>query len=391
MSQNNVFEQVIKLIPRKDFERAVARHDGDRWVQKLDCWTWFGALLFGQLSGHDSIRAIERVFCHGCRRMERLGFSTVCRSTLSDANQSRPIEILEDVFKLVLEKARRYRPGSHGFRFSGDVFALDSSLIELCLSLSPWAHFCKNAAAVKLHTSIDLAGEIPDFFVVTPGACNDIPIAREHFRYKEGTTVVFDRGYWDTKWLNHLTETGVYFVTRARKNNRFRVKESLPIDRTRGHICDQIVYQIAGKTGKKGRYSHKYHGKLRRISYRDPDTKKKLVFLTNRFDLATSTICSLYKARWKVELFFKSLKQNLRVKKFLGISVSAVKAQIYVAMIAFLLVQIIRWLTKSKVSTPDAMAAIGTLLLLREPLDRLFGELPRVTRHPPSFQLLLPI
>jgi Transposase DDE domain/Domain of unknown function (DUF4372) len=392
MSQSNVFEQVIKYIPRREFQRIVARHNGDKWVRELDCWTWFGALLFGQLTGHDSIRAIERVFCHGNRRMERLGFSTVCRSTLSDANQTRPIEILAELFKVVLEQAKKNRISSHGFRFSGEVFALDSSLIELCLSLSPWARFCKESAAVKLSTSIDLAGELPDVFVVTTARCNDIPVAREHFHYKPGATVIFDRGYWDTKWLNHLTESAVYFVTRQRRNNCFRVKESRPTDRTRGYLCDQIVYQLAGKSGSRNRrYGQKYQGKLRRISYRDPDTGKKLVFLTNRFDLATSTICALYKARWKVELFFKTLKQNLRVKKFLGISLSAVKAQIYVALIAYLLIQIIRWVNKSRISTPDTMAVIGTLLLLREPLEHLLGLLPRVTRHPPDSQLLLPI
>lgn len=385
MSQANVFEQVIKHISRKDFERSVARYSGDRKVTQLDCWSWFGALLFGQLTGHDSIRAIERVFCQGNRRMQRLGFSSVCRSTLSDANQVRPLEILEDTFQSVLKQAQMICPKQHGFRFKGDVLALDSSTISLCLALSPWANYRRQTAAVKLHTAIDLAGDLPDFFVVTTAKCNDIPIARTYFDFKPGTTVVFDRGYWDCTWLSQLTERNVFWVTRARRNNRFKVDESRPTDRTRGYLCDQIVYQIS----TRGR--PKYQGKLRRISYRDPETGKKLTFLTNRFDLATATICDLYKARWKVELFFKSLKQNLRVKKFLGISAHAVKAQIYVALITYVLVQIVRWLAKSKVSMPDAMAAIGTLLLLREPLVRLLGELPRVTRHPPSSQLLLAI
>ncbi len=176
----------------------------------------------------------------------------------------------------------------------------------------------------------------------------------------------------------------MFWVTRARRNNRFKVCETRPTDRTRGYLCDQIVRQIPGDRRPK------YQGKLRKISYRDPDTNKKLTFLTNRFDLPTNTICDLYKARWKVELFFKALKQNLRVKKFLGISAHAVKAQIYVALIAYLLVQLVRWLAKSRISLPDAMAAIGTLLLLREPLERLLGDLPYNTRYPPSSQLLLP-
>lgn len=385
MSQNNVFEQMIKLVSRHQFEGAVAHFEGDRGVRTLDCWTWFGALLFGQLSGHDSIRAIERVFCHGNARMQRLGFSTVCRSTLADANQSRPLGILERTYAQVLSHAKHACPERHGFRFEGEVRALDSSVIDLCLSLSPWASFRKGRSGVKLHTAIDLAGDLPDFVVITPALRHDVPIARQYLHPKAGSTVIFDRGYWSAAFLNQLTRDKVFFVTRTRKNNRFKVVESRPTNRTLGHLCDQIVYQRALGSG----YYPTYRGRLRRISYRDPDTGKKLVFITNRFDLATATICALYKARWKVELFFKTLKQNLKVKKFLGTSANAVKAQILVALIAYVLVQLVRWLTKSRVSIPDAMAAIGTLLLLREPLVRLLGDLPRVTRHPRPLQLVL--
>lgn len=386
MSQNNVFEQIIKKIPRREFERAVAKFDGNRHVTQLDCWTWFGALLFGQLTGHDSIRAIERVFSHGNHRMQRMGFSTVCRSTLSDANHVRPLGILEEIYGYLLKNAHKLAPGN-SFRFKGDVLALDGTIIDLCLSLSPWANFRKGTAGVKLHTAIDLAGDLPDFVVITPALRNEIPIARQYFHPKPGTTVLMDRGYWDSQWLSDLDDDGVYFVTRQRRNNRFKVIESRPTDRTQGYICDQIVYQKTGLSGQ----CPAYRGKLRRISYRDPDTGKKLIFLTNRFDLATSTICALYKARWKVELFFKTLKQNLRVKKFLGTSAHAVKAQILVALIAYLLVQTFRFTSKTSISMPDAMAVVATLLLLRAPVSKLFGSLPRVTRHPPTFQLLLPI
>ena len=385
MSQNSVFEQIIKLVPKHDFQAAVEQFDGDRGVRTLDCWTWFGALLFGQLSGHDSIRAIERVFSHSNSRMQRLGFAPICRSTLADANRNRSLGILEQTYKAVLARAKEVCPERHGFRFKGEVRALDSSVINLCLSLSPWANFRLGKAGVKLHTAIDLAGDLPDFVVITIAKRNDIPIAQQYFHPKAGSTVIFDRGYWSSAWLNELNQSKVFFITRERRNNRFKVAESRPTDRTRGHLCDQIVYQ---RTISRG-YKAKYQGQLRRISYREPDTGKKLVFLTNRFDLATQTICDLYKARWKVELFFKALKQNLKVKKFLGTSANAVKAQILVALIAYVLVQLVRWVTKSKVSMPDAMAAIGTLLLFRQPLLSLLGELPRRTRHPLSSQLVL--
>lgn len=386
MSQANVFEQVIKHISRPDFERSVSRHRADFGVRQLDSWTWFGALLFGQLTGHESLRAVERVFCHGNHRMRRLGFSTLCRSTFSDANHVRPLGILEDVFQATLKQAQYHRPGPHRFPFDGKVLALDSSVIELCLSLSPWASYRRGKGGIKLHTAIDLAGDLPEVFVVTEALRNDLPVAKKHFHFSKGSTVVFDRGYWSAAWLSELNEWGVFFVTRARRNNRFKVAQSHPTDRTRGYLCDQVVYQkkAQGKSPKPV-----YRGKLRRISYREPDTGKKLVFLTNRFDLDTATVCDLYKARWKVELFFKTLKQHLRVKKFLGTSHHAVKAQIYVALIAYLLIQIIRWKTHSTISIPDAMAAIGTLLLLREPLERLLGQIPRITRHPPSSQLVL--
>jgi hypothetical protein len=386
MAQATVFEQVIKLISRKSFEASVARHEGNKHVKSLDCWTWFGSLLFGQLTGHDSIRAIERVFCHGKQKFHKLGFLPVHRSTLADANHQRPLDILEDTLKNVLDRARAVCPNKHGFRFKGQVWALDATIIDLCLSLSPWANFRRGTAAVKLHTAIDLAGDLPDFHVITPALAHDVPVARRSFRFAKRATVIMDRGYWSANWLSELNEQGVYFVTRQRKNNRFKVLESRTTDRTQGYICDQVVYQ---KIRKSSPYlqKHKYRGKLRRVSYRDPDTGKKLTFITNRFDLATSTICALYKARWKVELFFKTLKQNLRVKKFLGTSAHAVKAQILVALIAYVLVQILRFQLKCTISIPDTMAVVGTLLLLKEPLSRLLGRLPSVNRHPPPLQL----
>jgi hypothetical protein len=380
MSQSSVFSQVVKLIPRDKFEAIVERHDGNKGLRHLDCWSWFGALLFGQLTGHDSIRAIERIFAHSDSRIKSLGFAPVRRSTLADANRTRSIEILEEVFEFALSKAQLLAPKTNGFRFNGKVLALDSTTIELCLSLSPWARFHHDKGACKLHTAIDIAGDLPLFTVITDGRCHDIRAAREQLKFVPNTTVVFDRGYVDYSWLNKLNQDKVWFVTRAKSNTRFKVIESQPTNRTRGHICDQIIYL---KTQKGGLYK----GTLRRISYRDPDTGKKLIFLTNRFDLATQTICDLYKSRWKVELFFKTIKQYLRVKKFLGTSTNAVKAQILVALIAYLLVQILRFTNKTSISIADAMAVIGTLLLLKQPLAKILGDLPRVTRHPPRFQM----
>lgn len=380
MAQSTVFEQIIKLIPRTKFQSLVVRHNADKFTRTMDSWTWFGALLFGQLTGHDSIRAIERVFAHSDAKMLKLGFGPVRKSTLADANQNRPLGLLEDLFQLILIQAQKFAPKKNGFRFAGQVLALDSTTIELCLSLCPWAKFHHDKGATKLHTAIDIAGDLPQFAVITDGRSHDIRVAREQISFIKGTTVVCDRGYVDYNWLNNLNQTGVWFVTRTKSNTQFKVVESRTTDRTRGHICDQVIYL-------KSQKGNIYKGTLRRITYKDPDTGKRLTFLTNRFDLATQTICDLYKARWKVELFFKTLKQNLRVKKFLGTSANAVKAQILVALISYLLIQILRFQINTSISIVDAMAVVGTLLLLKEPLKRLLGDLPRVTRHPIGFQM----
>lgn len=382
MAQNTVFSQLIKLIPRTQFQSWVHKYDGDRHVRSLDCWTWFGSLLFGQMTGHDSIRAIERVFSNSEVQLKKHGFSTICRSTLSDANHSRPVEILEEAFAYLLKKAKASAP-CHGFRFKGDIFAMDASVIKLCIGLSPWAKYKYDyEAAVKLHTAIDLRGDLPTFAVVREALVHDVVIAKEQTWFQKGATVIFDKAYLNYKWFNELNQAGVFFITRPRKTMTFKVAECRDVDRTRGHLCDQTIYI---NTWRKSQY----RGRLRRISYRDPDTGKKLVFLTNRFDLSTQTICDLYKARWKVELFFKTLKQHLKIKKFLGTSIHAVKAQIWVALIAYLMIQIWRFYIKTNISIPDAMAVVGTLLLLKQPLSKLLGLLPRASRAPPELQLKL--
>lgn len=382
MAQPTVFSQLIKLIPRTEFQKFVTEHDGDARVRSLDCWTWFGSLLFGQMTGHDSIRAIERVFAHQDGEAKRLGFGPVRRSTLADANRTRPVEILENLYAYCLRRAQAVAPSKSGFRFHGQVFALDSTTIELCLALSPWAVFRRSKGAVKLHTAIDIAGNLPQFAVITDGKHHDLRTARENISFEPGATVLFDRAYIDYAWLNDLDKGGVWFVTRMKTNCHYKIVECHDHDRTRGLRADQTI-KLKSLKGAE------YQGNLRRVSYRDPDTGKWLVFLTNRFDLSSKTICDLYKARWKVELFFKAMKQHLRIKKFLGTSAQSVKAQILVALIAYLLVHILKYSMKSDISMPDAMAVIGTLLLLKEPLSRIIGELPRVTRHHCGDQMML--
>jgi len=384
MGQSTVFSQIIKLIPRSEFQSIVCRYNGDRGVRELDCWSWFGALLFGQLTGHDSIRAIERVFANSDPQMNRMGFGTVKKSTLADANKKRPLKILEDVFAYLLKRAKSQAP-KHKFGFTGQILALDASVINLSLKLMPWAQKSSLEACVKLHTAIDLAGDLPEIVVLDHGKIQDMKVARQQMKFKAGSTVIFDKGYSNYAWLQGLTDSKVHFVTRIKDYVSFKVVRSHKTDRTLGYICDQEIY-FNNKTAAKAKL-----GKLRRISFKDIQTGKRLVFLTNRFDLDTATICELYKARWNVELFFKTLKQNLKIKKFLGTTAHAVYAQIWVALIVYLIIQVLRFSHKVNISVPDTMAVIGVLLLLREPLSRLLGELPRVTRHPCDLQLVLNI
>lgn len=384
MAQPTVFSQIIKLIPRSEFEASVSKHDGDKGIRQLSCWTWFGALLFGQLTGHDSIRAIERVFANTDPKMGRLGFGSVRRSTFADANQKRPLEILEDVFNYLLQRSQAIAP-SHRFPFKGKVLALDASVINLSLKLMPWARMRSDEASIKLHTAIDLAGDLPEIVVIGPGNLQDMKMARERFDFRSGTTVIFDKGYSDYGWFQKLTENGVFFITRQKSYARFKVVRSRETDRTQGFICDQEIY-LKGQTAQRRKLS-----KLRRVKFNDPVSGKRLVFLTNRFDLDTKTICDLYKARWRVELFFKTLKQNLKIKKFLGNTAHAVQAQVWVALISYLLVQLLRFSLKTRISVPDTMAVLSVLLLLREPLSRLLGDLPLVTRHPRDLQLIMNI
>ena len=202
MASPTVFSQVIQLVPRSEFQIWVAKHGADKRVRTLDSWTWFGAMLFGQLTGHDSIRAIERVFAHSDSKMRAMGFGPVRKSTLADANQVRSLAVLEETFRYCLERAAHFAPKKNGFRFKGDVFSLDSTTIELCLSLCPWARFHHGKGAVKLHTAIDIAGDLPQFTVITEGRTHDVKAARENLCFKAGDTVTMDRAYVDYSWMN---------------------------------------------------------------------------------------------------------------------------------------------------------------------------------------------
>ena len=372
-----VFSQVLQRLPKLRFQKFVDKHNGDQRLRKLDCWTWFGALLFGQLTGDNAVRAIARAFqCHTLG-LRTLGFQRVCRSTLAEANERRPLPILEATFYSLLSLAREQAPQSK-FRFKGPVWAYDSTTISLCLELCPWAQFHHGKGACKLHTAIDLAADLPLFAVVTAGKTHDVVVARGLY-FPAGTTVIFDKAFMDYAWLSKLNSSGVCFVTRMQGNCQHQVREWSKTNRTQGIICDQTI-KLCSLRGQED------EGLLRKVSYRQPDTGKRLTFLTNRFDLSPKTIANLYKARWQIEIFFKTLKNQLRIKKFLGTSAHSVQAQIWVALIASLLVSLIRWQNKLNWSIPETMAVLGVMLLLRRPLTTILANAPslRLNHNPPN-------
>lgn len=366
----SVFSQLLQWIPRHEFEMGVEEYGGDKGVRRLTCWGQFVALLFGQLTGHSTLRAITAGLQGVRRKWYHLGI--VCeirRSTLADANDKRDARIFEAAFYRVLPKVQEIAPRHKLKVKKGMVLAVDSTTIELCLSLSPWAQFHHGKGAFKLHMAIDVAGDLPTVVDFTDGRKADVRVARTMY-FAPGTILLMDRGYIDYAWWWRLTTAGVWFVTRLKSNCDYKVRECRPTNRTQGIMADQTIVL----RGVKGR---EYEGKLRRVSYREPETGHWYEFVTNRFDLCAATICALYKARWQVELFFKVLKQHLQVKKFAGTSVNAVKAQIWVALIAYLLMMAVKFQSKLKWWIPSIMAVLTVSLFANRGLMSIWNDAPR--------------
>lgn len=368
-NRRNIFLQLLQWIPRYEFQNIVDKYEGDKGVRRLPCWAQFVALLFGQLTGHNSLRAIEAGLKSARKKLYHLGITyEIYRSTISDANDKRDARIYETVFYKLLPRVQCMAPKGR-LKLKGPLLALDSSTIELCLELSPWARFHHGKGAFKLHTAIDLAGDLPTVMVITDGRTHDVTVAKK-IHFASGTVLIMDRAYIDYKWMWELTQNGVWFVTRMKTNCQYKARECRETNRTQGIMADQTI-RLKSQRGKE------YEGNLRRVSYRDPETKKWYVFLTNRFDLAAKTVCDLYKARWQVELFFKTMKQHLQVKKFLGTSVNAVTTQVWIALIAYLLLSMVKFLCKLGWSTPAIMAGLTVVLFANKELKSIWEDAPK--------------
>jgi hypothetical protein len=332
-----LFAQLMDFLPWSTFGRIVARHDGDRAVRKLPCAEQYRAMAFAQLTYRESLRDIEVCLSAQTAKLYHMGFrQPVRRSTLSDANETRDWRIYAAFAQRLIAQARRMYAGeSLGMDLKDTVYALDSTTIDLCLSMFPWAHFRSTKAAVKMHTLLDLRGSIPSFIHISNGKLHDVHVM-DLLVPEAGAIYVMDRGYIDFARLHALDQAGAFFVTRAKSNLRAHRVYSAAADRTAGVISDQTI-ALDGIQSRKD-----YPDKLRRIRFNDAKTGQTLVFLTNRQDLPAMTICDLYKNRWQVELFFKWIKQHLRIKQFHGTSENAVKTQIWIAVSVYVLVAIVR-------------------------------------------------
>ena len=332
-----LFAQLMDFLPWTTFARIVARYDGDRRVRTLSCGEQYRAMAFAQLTWRESLRDIETCLSVQASKLYHMGFrQPIRRATLADANEGRDWRMYAELaHRLIVHARKLYANEDLGLELSNTVYALDATTIELCLSVFPWAHFRTTKAAVKMHTLLDLRGSIPSFIHISDGKLHDVH-ALDLVMPEAGAIYVMDRAYVDFARLHALHRAGAFFVTRAKSNIDAHRLYSAPTDRATGIICDQTI----SLDGPQTRRNYPEH--LRRIRFRDPETGKTLVFLTNNFALSAATICALYKSRWQVELFFKWIKQHLRIKRFYGTSENAVKTQIWIAVSVYVLVAIVK-------------------------------------------------
>jgi hypothetical protein len=365
-----VFAQISSFLPQRVFDRIVAQHKGNYKVRHFSCWNQMMCMMFGQLSNRDSLSDLIVTINAHASKFYHLGFGKgVSKANLARANENRDCHIYQQFSEYLIAIARQVCIGNDAstFSFSNAVYAFDSTTIDLCLSVFCWATFRRAKAAVKLHTQYDVRTLIPVFMDVTAASVHDVN-AMDKISYEAGSIYVFDRGYLDFKRLYFIHQAESFFVIRARTNLQFERRTSAPVDKTTGVRCDQmgllkVFYSAKG-----------YPEKIRRIKFYDVEQKRTFIFLTNNVELKAEEIAAIYKHRWKVELFFKWIKQHLKIKAFWGRSLNAVKTQVYIAVITYTLVAIIKEKLKSTYSTYEILQILGTSLLDKMPVDQLLRK-----------------
>ncbi len=379
---NTVFAQLLKFLPRHEFEAEARRHQRGQGLRVMSRWAQFAALGLAQLTGRQSLRDIVSNLAAQGRKLYHLGVGTVSRSSLARVNTEQPYTLYEALFERLLGRCREHAP-RHGFRFKNKLYAVDASTIDLCLAVFPWATFRRTKAAVKLHVGLDEAGHLPSFVSVTEGKTADVTVVRTWI-FPAGSVVVADRAYMDFKWFHQLQAQGVTFVTRLKRGVRYRVTDTHGVRRGTGVISDETI-ELTSARGRKA-----YAAPLRRVVYKDPVTKNRYVFVTNNTTWVAKTIADIYKSRWQIELFFKWIKQHLKVKRFVGRSKNAVMTQLWVAMCMYLLLAYLKFVMRVSWSLHQMLQVLQLNVFERRLLQELFTTpSPPGPSSPPGPQLPL--
>jgi len=361
-----VFAQAMEHLPMHTFRRCIQRYEGNKHIKRFTCQDQYRCMAFAQLTYRESLRDIEACLNAQHNKLYHMGIrTTVARSTLADANEKRDWRIYADFAQSLIQTAQRlYAKEDLGLELNNTVYALDATTIDLCLSVFPWAHFRQTKAAVKLHTLLDLRGNIPSFIHISDGKLHDVNVL-DILLPEPGAFYVMDRGYLDYERLYQLNQASTFFVIRAKSNLQFRRIYSHPVDKDTGLRCDQTIALSGFYTAKH------YPDNLRRIKYYDAQTDKQFVFLTNNFSLPALTITELYRYRWQVELFFKWIKQHLRIKTFFGTSQNAVKTQVWIAVSVYVLVAIIKKRLNIEASLYSILQILSLTIFETTPIDQL--------------------
>ena len=349
--RNTVFVQLLRFLPRHEFDAEARQHQRGQGLRVMSRWAQFVALGLAQLTGRQSLRDIVSNLSTQGRKLYHLGVgTTVSRSSLARVNAEQPYTLYETLFGRLLSRCQQCAP-RHGFRFKNKLYAVDATTIDLCLAVFPWASFRRTKAAIKLHIGLDQAGQLPSFVSVTEGKTGDVKVART-WTFPAGSVVVADRAYLDFKWFHQLQARGVTFVTRLKRGVRYRVTREHDIRPGTGVLSDQTIELTSARSRKA------YAAPLRRVAYQDPVTKNRYVFVTNNTTWVAQTIADIYKSRWQIELFFKWIKQHLKVKRFVGRSKNAVMTQLWVAMCMYLLLAYLKFVMRLRWRpSPDAAGA----------------------------------
>jgi Domain of unknown function (DUF4372)/Transposase DDE domain len=364
LNDRYVFSQLMDFLPKHEFDRCVALHGGNRRIRHFSCYDQFLCMAFAQLTYRESLRDIETCLRAVPKKLYHAGLrGAIARSTLADANEHRDWRIYADFAQVLIAHARRlYTAEGFGVELEQTAYALDSTTIDLCLALFPWARFRRRKGAVKLHTLLDLRGNIPCFVRITHGKTHDVT-ALDALPIEAGSFYVMDRGYLDFGRLRRFTLGLAFFVIRGKKNLDYSRRSYRRVDKTTGLRSDQTIVMKGPKTSKA------YPEPLRRIAYRDPETGKRFAFLTNNFQLPALTIAQIYKARWQIELFFRWIKQHLRIKSFYGTSPNAVKTQVWIAVCVYVLVAILRKELKLERSMGEILQILSISLFEKTPIS----------------------